>query len=79
MHYVYLLQSEAEPERFYVGSTSDLKVRMAEHNDGQSAHTSKFIPWKLRWYCAFETQDRAEAFEQYLKSGSGRAFQLRHL
>lgn len=77
--YVYILESLVETGRFYVGSTSDLKSRIAQHNEGESFHTAKFKPWTLRWYCSFATREKAEAFEAYLKSGSGRAFQKRHL
>jgi len=74
MFYVYILQSENAPERFYVGYTTDLKKRLSEHNAGKSFHTNKFKPWILRTYMGFDNQKRAEAFEQYLKSSSGRAF-----
>ena len=77
--YVHGIESKAEAGRFYVRSTSDLRARLAEHNDGKSFHTAKFRPWTLRWYCAFTTREKAEAFEAYLKSRSGRAFQKRHL
>ena len=33
----------------------------------------------LRTYLAFSDQERAFAFEKYLKSGSGRAFAKKHL
>ena len=36
MRYVYLLQSEAVAGQRYVGVTSDLKQRLAEHNAGKS-------------------------------------------
>jgi putative endonuclease len=74
MHYVYILQSLDTPEHFYVGYTTDLKARLADHSDGKSIHTNKFRPWKLRTYVAFEDRKKAEAFELYLKSKSGRAF-----
>ena len=39
MRYVYLLESEAVVGQRYVGATSDLKQRLAEHNAGKvSAH-----------------------------------------
>jgi hypothetical protein len=41
MRYVYLLQSEAVTGQRYVGVTSDLKQRLADHNAGKSPHTSK--------------------------------------
>lgn len=79
MHYVYLLQSQSHPEQRYIGLTSDLKARLAKHNAGGVPHTSKFTPWGLRTYVAFSTREQAAQFEQYLKSGSGRAFASRHL
>jgi predicted GIY-YIG superfamily endonuclease len=79
MHYVYLLETVGHPRHFYVGSTSDLRGRIKAHNAGQSLHTAKLRPWKLRWYCAFESLPQAEEFERYLKSASGRAFSRRHL
>ncbi len=36
MIYVYMLQSISPPEHFYVGLTSDLKKRFAEHNRRES-------------------------------------------
>jgi len=52
MKYVYLLQSEVDSERYYTGSTTDLKRRYKEHNDGKSGHTNKYRPWKLKMYLA---------------------------
>lgn len=43
-HYVYILVSEANPDRHYVGSTSDLDARLATHNAGKVNHTSKYKP-----------------------------------
>ncbi len=74
MHYVYILQSELFPIRLYRGSTQDLKKRIEKHNAGDIYHTSKFKPWKIVWYCAFEQKEQALMFEQYLKTGSGIAF-----
>jgi putative endonuclease len=79
MHYIYLLQSEAFPSQRYVGLTSDLRRRLAEHNAGKSPHTSKYVPWKLMTYVAFSNEQKAEIFERYLKSGSGHAFASRRL
>lgn len=78
MYYVYLIESLSNHRR-YVGLTGDLKKRIREHNSGGSIHTSSFRPWKLTTYIAFDNQTKAEAFERYLKSGSGHAFAKRHL
>ena len=78
MHYVYVLQSEAEPERFYVGSSFDAYRRLEEHNTGKSVHTNKHRPWRLVISIGFADQAKALRFETYLKSGSGRAFAKKH-
>lgn len=79
MHYVYLIESESVVGRRYVGSSSDLKRRMEEHNSGKSLHTQKYKPWRLVTYVAFSARTQAEEFERYLKSGSGHAFANRRL
>jgi predicted GIY-YIG superfamily endonuclease len=78
MFYAYVLQSVSYPEKIYRGHTEDLKQRLVEHNAGKCFHTSKFKPWKIKFYAAFETLELAQRFEQYLKSGSGHAFAKRH-
>ena len=78
MFYTYILRSLSHPEQRYIGSTSDLKSRLAKHNAGEVPHTSKFKPWELEVYIAFETKEKATAFEAYLKTGSGHAFAKRH-
>jgi putative endonuclease len=79
MYYVYLLRSAAKTDETCVGSTSDLKKRLTDHNSGKSVHTNKFKPWELEAYVAFPHEELALNFEKYLKTGSGRAFTARHL
>ena len=79
MHYVYLIESRSAQRQRYVGLTVDLKRRLEDHNSGKSIHTSKFGPWRLITYIAFSDRAKAEAFERYLKSGSGHAFANRRL
>ncbi|ABD85977.1 GIY-YIG nuclease family protein [Rhodopseudomonas palustris] len=78
MKYVYILES-LDSEHFYVGIADDLRARLAKHNAGEVPHTSKFKPWRLKTYIAFSDEDKAVAFEQYLKSASGRAFAKKRL
>jgi predicted GIY-YIG superfamily endonuclease len=79
LHYVYLLESLSHPGERYIGVAVDLKLRLREHNAGKSLHTSKFKPWRLVTYVAFDSRRRADEFERYLKSGSGHAFARRRL
>ncbi len=63
----------------YYGYTDDLKRRFVEHNSGKSKFTKGHMPWRLVWYCAFESIKKAKDFELYLKSGSGKAFVYKRL
>ena len=77
--YVYILQSQASLERFYIGLTDNLYDRLRRHNAGELIHTSKFRPWRIKTAIAFTDRERAAAFERYLKSSSGRAFAKKRL
>jgi putative endonuclease len=79
MQYVYILRSLTAPEHHYVGTTADLKSRLAKHNAGAVSHTSKFVPWQIKTYLAFNDEAQAFAFEKYLKTASGRAFAKKRL
>ena len=76
--FVYVLRSSSEPDRYYVGTTSDVEGRLKWHNHRRAGHTAKYRPWQLSVVLEFPDQGRAKAFERYLKSGSGRAFAKRH-
>jgi len=76
--YVYILESIQFQDKTYIGFTSNLKHRLAKHNEGGSIYTSKFNPWKIKNVFAFTDKEKALAFEKYLKSHSGRAFAKKH-
>ena len=73
------MESLADPERYYVGVTADLRVRLKTHNAGKVKHTSKHLPWRLKTYIAFSDERQAVEFERYLKTASGRAFAKKRL
>ena len=79
MFYVYILQSIAFPDRYYVGITEALKTRLITHNAKEVPHTSKYAPWRLKTYIAFSDKKQAFEFEKYLKTASGRAFAKKRL
>ena len=78
-HYVYILESEKLPGRFYTGLTEDLADRLRRHNSGDVPHTAKFAPWRVKTAVAFRERERASEFERYLKTSSGRAFAKKRL
>src|SRR5260370_17238672 len=72
MWYVYFL--ELSNGDIYVGSTDDLRRRVASHQQGHVVSTSKFLPLVLRSYVAVADETRARSLEGYFKSGPGKAF-----
>jgi predicted GIY-YIG superfamily endonuclease len=75
---VYVLKSERHQDRFYTGITTDIAQRFEFHNAGLSKHTSTGCPWSVVVTLQFAEELRAQQFEYYLKTGSGRAFAARH-
>ena len=55
--YTYILRSLSAPDQRYIGSTAELKSRLAKHNKGDVPHTAKFRPRKIEAYFAFETKE----------------------
>ena len=72
MWYVYFLQLSNGD--VYVGSTNDLKRRVASHQKGQVTATRACRPVVLRAYVAVASEVHGRALERYFKSGSGKAF-----
>ena len=70
MWYVYILRSQKDG-KFCVGSTSDLKRRLREHNEGSCEFTRDRKPVGLDAYIAVRQEDIARNLEAYLKPGSG--------
>ena len=62
MYYVYLLQSESNPKKIYVGYTASIDKRLTEHNIVEKGFTSRFQPWKVIYYEAYD--NRAIAIER---------------
>lgn len=76
--FVYILRSDIDPSRHYVGVTSDCDKRLRLHNHGSSGDTVAHRPWSIVVSIEFQTEREALRFELYRKSGSGRAFAIRH-
>ena len=75
---VYILRSDSDPSRHYVGITNTMVDRLEWHNHGPCGYTSANRPWSLVVSMEFPTERAARVFERYSKSGSGRAFAKRH-
>ena len=74
---VYILHSRSNPTKTYVGFTSNLVLRMMEHNitdNYPNAFTKKFRPWVLIHIEFFANKSEALKREKWFKSGVGRDF-----
>jgi predicted GIY-YIG superfamily endonuclease len=76
--FVYILRSDVDPDRHYIGITSDVEKRLRWHNAGPCGVTVHHRPWSLVVSLEFADPKVAGQFERYLKTGSGRAFAKRH-
>jgi putative endonuclease len=72
-YYVYILESELDG-KYYIGSTRDVLVRLARHNEGRSLYTKSRKPWKLVY--TEEHPDRSSAMkrENGIKRRKDRAY-----
>lgn len=73
MFYVYVLRS-SKNGRFYTGFTSNLRKRLAEHQENLSPYTKNRGPYELIYYEACRNSSDAEAREVYLKSDMGKRY-----
>ena len=72
MWHVYILK--CSDGTFYTGCTSDMNDRFNRHNNGQVKYTSSRLPIDLIVTISINDKYKAYDFENYLKSGSGKAF-----
>ena len=73
MYYVYVLKGNSNPS-FYIGYSSNLRDRVAQHNAGKVTSTKRGMPWTVAYYEAYQNKDTAQAREKRLKQ-RGRAWQ----
>ena len=72
MNYTYILKSKKDSQ-LYLGSTTDLRKRFKEHNDGKVLSTKSRKPFELVYYEAYKSESDARKREASLKLRS-RAF-----
>ncbi len=78
MYTVYLIQSESNPDKKYIGYTANIEKRLSQHNQGFVPFTKNNAPWEIQVLVNFKEESKAKEFEQYLKHGSGHAFAKKH-
>lgn len=71
MYYVYAIKSS---KQFYIGSTNNLRRRIAEHRANRDFSTKHRGPWRLIYYEASEHEKDARKRERYLKTAWGKRY-----
>jgi putative endonuclease len=71
MYIVYILYSQKH-NQFYTGFTTNIMLRLSEHNSFCVKSTKAFAPWTLVYQEECKDRILARKREKYWKSGSGR-------
>ena len=70
MNYVYLIK-RVNDDKYYLGSTNDLKRRLFDHNNNNGCSTTKGYKWELIYYESYQTLELARIREKKLKTNRG--------
>lgn len=73
MVYTYVLQSMKD-NKFYTGSTNDLRRRIKEHEEGKIPSSRYRKPFKLIYYESCLNDHDARLREKYLKTAWGKRY-----
>jgi len=71
VYYVYIIKNK-DNGRLYIGSTTDLQRRLAEHNRGKTKSTRFSSRWELVYYEAHRSKSLMRKAEIFYKTGQGR-------
>ena len=78
MFQTYILHSPSL-DKFYVGSTQHLNVRLEEHNRGKTTFTRTGMPWQLMYAIECDDVIGARELEMKIKKrGAGRFLDSLH-
>lgn len=73
MVYTYVIRSKKD-NKFYTGTTNDLRKRFREHNEGKVTSTKNRGPFELIYYEGCINKEDAFVRERYLKTGMGKRY-----
>ncbi|KAF0142760.1 MAG: putative endonuclease containing a URI domain [Stygiobacter sp.] len=73
MYHTYILYSSSL-DKYYVGYTQNLELRIERHNSSWGKFTSSGIPWKLVYSESFQTKSDAIKREVQIKKKKSRKY-----
>ena len=73
MFYIYIIYS-VSLDKYYIGYTQDVVMRINQHNEGISTFTSKAKDWVLMYTESYSTRNEASIRERNIKKKKSRAY-----
>ena len=73
MFNIYILYSQ-KLDKFYVGSSGNIELRVTRHNAGLSKFSSRGIPWELVYFEEFNSKLEPLRRERGIKSKKSRMY-----
>ena len=70
---VYIIYS-AKLDKYYIGYTENITIRLVQHNEGLSSFTSKAIDWVLKYTEEFDSRENAHKRELEIKRKKSRKY-----
>jgi putative endonuclease len=71
--YTYIIYSSST-DRYYVGHTHNLSLRLERHNSGNSRSTKHGIPWEIVYFEVYPTKSEAMKREYEIKRRKSRKY-----
>ena len=67
MYSVYIIFSQSG-NRYYIGQTSNVDMRLSRHNAGYEKSTKPYIPWEMIFWIEKNSRSEAMVLEKKLKN-----------
>ncbi|MCK4357141.1 MAG: GIY-YIG nuclease family protein [Candidatus Cloacimonetes bacterium] len=73
MYFIYILYSEKK-DKYYVGHTNNLTLRLKRHNSGRNKSTKSGVPWEMVYFEEYETKSEAMKRENKIKKQKSKKY-----
>ncbi len=74
MQYMVYIIFSKKLDKYYVGYSEDIYVRLKQHNEGFSTYTSRANDWQIKYSEAFESRELAMKREKEIKNKKSRKY-----
>jgi len=73
MFFIYIIYSTTS-DKYYIGSCTNLEIRILQHNAGRNISTKHGIPWIIKYSEVFSTRVEAMKRETEIKKKKSRKY-----